>query len=48
VPRLPTQKVMIGPGRHKGITKRSVESLLQQMGYTDIEVLLSERPVQRP
>ena len=48
VPRLPIQKVMIGPGRHKGITKRSVESLLQQMGYTGIEVLLSERPVQRP
>jgi hypothetical protein len=48
VPRFPIQKVMIGPGRHKGITKRSVESLLQQMGYTGIEVLLSERPVQRP
>jgi hypothetical protein len=48
VPRLPIQKVMIGPGRHQGITKRSVESLLQQMGYTDIEVTLSERPVQRP
>jgi len=48
VPRLPIQKVMIGPGRHKGITKRSVESLLQQMGYTGVDVLLSERPVQRP
>jgi len=48
VPRLPIQKVMIGPCRHKGISKRSVESLLQQMGYTNVEVLLSSRPVQRP
>ena len=33
---LPIQKVMIGPGRHQGITRRSVESLLQQMGYTGV------------
>lgn len=48
IPRLPIQKVMVGPGRHKGITKKSVESLLHQMGYTDVEVLMSDRPVQRP
>jgi hypothetical protein len=48
VPRLPIQKVMVGPGRQKGITKRSVESLLQQMGYTNVEVLQSVRPVQHP
>jgi hypothetical protein len=48
VPRLAIQKVMVGPGHHKGITKRSVESLLQQMGYTSVEVLMSQRPVQRP
>jgi hypothetical protein len=48
VPRLPIKSVMIGPGRHKGITKKSVESLLQQMGYTNVEVALSQRPVQRP
>ena len=48
IPRLPIQKVIVGPGRHKGITKKSVESLLQQMGYTGVEVLMSQRPVQRP
>jgi hypothetical protein len=48
VPRLPIVKVMIGPCRHKGISKRTVESLLQQMGYTKVEVLTSERPMQQP
>jgi hypothetical protein len=48
VPRLPMEKVMIGPGHHKGVTKKSVESLLQQMGYKGVEVLMSQRPVQRP
>ena len=48
VPRLAIEKVMVGPGHHKGITKKSVESLLQQMGYTGVEVLMSRRPVQRP
>lgn len=48
VPRLPIQKVMIGPGRHKGITKKSVESLLAQMGYMNVEVSMSRRALQRP
>ena len=46
VPRLPIRKVMVGPGPHKGITKKSVESLLEQMGYADVEVLMSARPLQ--
>ena len=48
VPRLPIQKVMVGPGRHKGITKKSVASLLDQMGYQNVEVSMSRRALQRP
>jgi hypothetical protein len=48
VPRLPIQKIMIGPGWHKGITKRSVEGLLELMGDKNVEVLMSRRALQRP
>lgn len=47
-PKLPIVKVMIGPGRHQEITRVGVMTLLNQMGYQNIEVLLSKRPVQRP
>lgn len=48
IPRLPIQRVVVGPGRHKGITKKSVESLLNQMGYQNVEVSISARALQRP
>ena len=47
-PILPIAKVMVGPGRHQGITQVSVRTLLNQMGYPGVEVSLSKRPVQRP
>lgn len=47
-PSLPIVKVLIGPGRNKGITKVSVKTLLTQMGYPDVEVGVTKRPVQRP
>jgi DUF2971 family protein len=46
-PMLPIAKVMIGPGRQQAITRVSVNSLLTQMGYTNIPVSVSVRPLQR-
>jgi hypothetical protein len=40
VPRLPIEKVMIGPCRHREITRISVDTLLRKMGYGGQSVLI--------
>jgi hypothetical protein len=47
-PMLPIAKILIGPGRQQHISRISVNSLLRQMGYGDIPVEISRRPLQRP
>jgi hypothetical protein len=47
VPTLPIAKLIIGPGRHQAITRVSVMVLLTQMGYANVPVTISERPLQR-
>lgn len=47
-PRLPLNKIIVGPGPHKGITTKAVEALLLQMGYTGVPVEMSKSPLQRP
>jgi Protein of unknown function (DUF2971) len=46
VPRLPIEKVMVGPCRHPGITGISVDTLLRKMGYGTGKVVHSVRPFQ--
>jgi hypothetical protein len=47
VPTLPIVKLVIGPGRHQAISRVSAMVLLTQMGYANVPVTLSERPLQR-
>jgi hypothetical protein len=44
VPRLPIEKVMIGPCEHPDVTRISVDTLLRKMGYGSGKVVLSSRP----
>jgi hypothetical protein len=46
VPRLPIEKVMVGPCRHREITRISVDTLLRKMGYGGGKVFSSVRPFQ--
>jgi hypothetical protein len=46
VPRLPIDRVMVGPCRHPGITSISVDTLLRKMGYGTGKVTRSVRPFQ--
>jgi hypothetical protein len=48
VPRLPIAKVMVGPCRHREITRISVDTLLRKMGYGSGKVVSSQRPFQEP
>lgn len=48
LPRLPIAKVIVGPGRHQKISGVSLKTRLTQLGYQDVPVIFSERPVQRP
>lgn len=48
VPRLPIAKILIGPCRHKEITRISVDTLLRKMGYGTGLVFSSKRPFQEP
>ena len=45
--RLPITKVFVGPGRHREITRISVDALMRQKGYAGGLVFSSERPFQR-
>jgi hypothetical protein len=47
-PMLPIAKILIGPGRQQHISLVSANSLLRQMGYGDIPIEISKRPLQRP
>jgi len=47
-PRLPIAKVIIGPGNHPAFTRVSVTLLLEQMGYFNIPVELTQVTLQRP
>lgn len=42
-PRFPIAKVMVGPGRHRQISRRSVDTLLRTHGYPSNLVVASER-----
>jgi hypothetical protein len=44
--RLPISKVIVGPSRHREITRVSVETLLRVHGYSNVSVVRSERPYQ--
>src|SRR5437868_4830602 len=46
VPRLPIEKVMVGPCRHREITRISVDTLLRKMGYGGGKAFSSVRPFQ--
>jgi len=48
VPLLPIVKVMIGPGNHPAFTKVSVSLLLEQMGYFNVPVEITQVALQRP
>lgn len=43
---LPIMEVMVGPGRHKEISRVSVDTLLRQKGYTTVPVSMSSIPFQ--
>ncbi len=47
-PRFPIAKVIVGPGRHRQISHRSVSTLLRNNGYPSDLVVASERPFQGP
>jgi len=47
VPMLPIAKVVVGPGRHQAITRVGVVVLLTQMGYGNVPITISQRPLQR-
>lgn len=46
VPRLPVAKVLVGPCRHREITRISVDTLLRKMGYGTGKGFSSQRPFQ--
>ena len=46
VPRLPIAKILVGPCRHREITRISVDTLLRKMGYGGGKVYSSKRPFQ--
>jgi hypothetical protein len=46
VPRLPISKVIVGPCRHREISRISVDTLLRKMGYGTGKVFSSVRPFQ--
>jgi len=46
VPRLPITKIIVGPCRHREITRISVDTLLRKMGYGTGKVTASQRPFQ--
>ncbi len=48
VPILPIAKIMIGPGNHAAFTRVSVALLLEQMGYFNIPVEVTQVGLQRP
>lgn len=48
VPRLPLEKIIVGPCRHLEITRVSVDTLLRKMGYGTGRVSASVRPFQQP
>ena len=48
VPRLPLERVIVGPCRHLEITRISVDTLLRKMGYGSGRVASSLRPFQEP
>jgi hypothetical protein len=45
-PRFPVSKVIVGPCRHREITRISVDTLLRTHGYQGVHVLSSSRPYQ--
>ena len=45
---LPIVSIMIGPGRHNEVSRESVRMLLSQMGYANLPVSISKRPLQAP
>lgn len=45
---LPITKLIVGPGDHKGITKKSAEALLAQMGYKDVPVATTNSTLKKP
>jgi DUF2971 family protein len=47
-PLLPVAKILIGPGNHPAFTKISVALLLEQMGYPNIPVEVTQVTLQRP
>jgi hypothetical protein len=47
-PLLPIARVMIGPGNHPAFTKASVSLLLEQMGYLNVPVEVTQVALQRP
>jgi len=47
VPRLPIERVIVGPCRHREITRVSVDTLLRKMGYGTGRVIASKRPFQK-
>jgi hypothetical protein len=46
LPKLPLSQIIVGPCRHREITRISVDAALRQMGYGSGLVLSSERPFQ--
>jgi hypothetical protein len=48
VPRLPIEKVMIGPCHYPAVTGISVDTMLRKMGYGTGKVVHSSRPLQEP
>jgi hypothetical protein len=46
-PILPLVTVKVGPGRQQALSAVSVKTLIKQMGYGDLEVTVSKRPLQR-
>jgi hypothetical protein len=46
VPRLPIEKVLVGPCRHREISRVSVDTLMRKMGYGSGKVFSSQRPFQ--
>ena len=47
-PRLPVAKIFIGPGNHSAFTRVSVLLLLEQLGYVNIPVEVTNISLQRP
>lgn len=45
-PKLPIAKIIVGPSRHRAITRISVDVLLRQLGYSEGLVSSSQRPFQ--